>query len=183
MSGISGSLGLSSSKTKYDSTTSIDERLRAMQEGNFAQAQGLFDTYTPTSGAQIAGYMNPYIEQVADNVTAQAGKGQRSALNLVGDRADAAGAFGGSRHGVAEGVALGEFDANMSGLLGGLFAQGYEGARETAQQENQMGYAYPMERMGLLNASLAGITPTTTTKGSSKTKGMTASISGSYGGG
>jgi hypothetical protein len=182
MSGLSGELGFSNSKSKYNETTSIDSLLRGMQEQNYAGARGLAANYKPTSADDISRYMNPYIADVVDSTMAGAQKGQRMALNLVGDRASAAGAFGGSRHGVAEGVALGEFDQNLGGLLGNLYAQGYEGARDTAQQEHQFEYAYPLQRQGIENATLAGITPTTTTSGSKKTSTIGGSLGFTYGG-
>lgn len=180
--GLSGELGFSNSKTKYNETTSIDKLLRGLQEGNFAAAQGLPANYTATSDAQIGAQMNPYIQRVVDNTINSAERGQRIAMNLVGDRAMKAGAYGGSRHGVAEGVALGEHNNNLNSLIGNLYATGFESAAGRAQEENRMSFAYPLERQSTLNQTLAGITPTTTTTGSSKTKSLNGKIGFTYGG-
>lgn len=179
--------GFNSNKQKSSGTqtTSIDSMLRGLQEQNYTGAQGLPGSYTPVSGQQIQSQMNPYQQQVIDGLLANAGQGQRMALNLVGDRADAAHAFGGSRQGVAQGVALGQFNRDLNSQIGGLLYGGYQDAANRAQDENRYGYAYPLARQGLLNSTLAGITPNTTTNYSSKGKssGWNFGFTGGGGGG
>jgi hypothetical protein len=182
--GIGGSFGFSNEKTKYSETSSIDALLRGLQEQNYQGAMGNLPTsYTPTSGAQITAQMNPYIQDVVNTTLDQAGRGQRMAMNQVADQASAGHAFGGSRHGVAEGVALGEYNNNLNSLIGNLYATGFESAAQRAQDENQRMYAYPLDRQNTLNQTLAGITPTTTTTGQSKTHGTQGKIAFTYGGG
>lgn len=164
------SFGFNSNKQKSSGTqtTSIDPLLRGLQEQNYTQAQSLPGSYTPVSGQQIQAQMNPYQETVINGLLANAGIGQRNALNLVGDRAAAAHAFGGSRQGVAQGVALGEFNRDLNNQIGGLLYGGYQDAANRALDENRFGFTYPLARQEMLNSTLAGITPTTTTKSSSK---------------
>lgn len=175
--------GSKKEKTSSTSTTSIDDWLRRRQEANYAGAQNLAGAYSPTSAGQIAAQMNPFTRQVVDRMYATAGEGRRQALNQVADRASAAGAFGGSRHGVAEGVAVGEFDNALADRAAGLLHSGFQEAANRAIEENRYGYAYPLERQGVLNASLAGITPTTTTNSSSTAKASEWGAKLAFGGG
>ena len=66
-------------------------------------------TYDPSQyqAAQVAGqdlnpYLNPYTSNVIDNSMRQLGEAQSASLNQQGAQASAAGAFGGSRHGIAD---------------------------------------------------------------------------------
>lgn len=172
--GLGLGFGFSSSKSK----SYIDAADKARQVANYDSAQGLTPNYTPTSAAQIQGFMNPYVDNVVDASMGDAERARQMAVNNTADAATAAGAFGGSRHGVAEALtnqgALQQF-----GLLSAqLRAQGFDQARDAAQQENQLQYMYPLQRQGLLNNTLAGIDATRYGKQS----GWGAQASFSYGG-
>jgi hypothetical protein len=67
--------------------------------------------------ANMQQYMSPYTEQVIERGQADIMRQQQQGMNQLGAQATAAKAFGGSRHGVAEGVAAGEY-----GRLAGDFA-------------------------------------------------------------
>jgi len=87
----------------------------------------------------IGQFMNPYQSNVLDQV--QGRYGDLSALTSrgVNDRATLAGAFGGSRHGVAEGVAQGELAKGMGQQMAGLQYQGYNDAMGRAGQLANLG--------------------------------------------
>lgn len=85
--------------------------------------------------------MNPYQQQVIDQNNAQFAKTQQQSINSTNDAATKAGAFGGSRHGVAEGVALGNNAAAHDAANAGLLYQGYNGAMDRASQLAGMGFA------------------------------------------
>ena len=53
-------------------------------------------------GAAAAGLMNPYENQVVQATMRDVGQQALQAQNTLGAQAQAAGAFGGSRHGIAE---------------------------------------------------------------------------------
>ena len=113
------------------------------------QAQGTF------GGAQTAGqtgldaitgnraaqdqFMNPYQNQVMDQMTKQFGVQNQMTEQQMNDAATRSGAFGGSRHGVATGVALGENARNQAMQTAGLLNQGFEGAMGRAGQVAGMG--------------------------------------------
>lgn len=87
--------------------------------------------------------MNPYQQQVMDANNAAWGKMNAQTVNQENDLATKAGAFGGSRHGVAEGVALGNNAMAQGAQNAGLLSSGYQ---------NAMGQAATAAGMGL-NAS------------------------------
>lgn len=64
----------------------------------------------------IGQYMSPYTQQVEQAAMGQLNDQRLRALNQTGDQAKAAGAFGGSRHGVMEGVVNTE-TAKQAGML------------------------------------------------------------------
>jgi hypothetical protein len=78
--------------------------------------------------AAAAKYMNPYQQQVVDAAMTQFGVQNKNTENQMNDAATRAGAFGGSRHGVATGVALGENQRNQGQIVANLLGQGFEGA-------------------------------------------------------
>lgn len=108
------------------------------------QAQGTF------GGAQTAGqagldalsgnpaaqqqFMNPYQQQVVDQLQAQFGVQNQNTVNQVNDAATRAGAFGGSRQAVAQGVALGENQRNQAGLLANVYQSGFDNSMNRAGQ-------------------------------------------------
>ena len=113
--------------------------------GNAPQAQA-YD-YTPaTAGSQgynaamIAGmdlnpYLNPYTNQVINTSLRQLGDAQQTSLNTMGAQASAAGAFGGSRHGVAEGVTNTGYGQQASDMIGGLNQANFQNALNMAQYD------------------------------------------------
>lgn len=84
--------------------------------------------------AAIAKLMNPYQQEVVDATRAQYGTLMSDITNHINDEATQAGAFGGSRHGVAEGVALGNLGQAEAQTLAGLNYQGYTDAMQQAAQ-------------------------------------------------
>lgn len=89
----------------------------------------------------VAGLMNPYTKEVIDANSAQWDKTNQRTMNAVNDRATAAGAFGGSRHGIATGTALAENNMAQAGQTAGLLRGGYDEAMARAAQLAQGGYA------------------------------------------
>lgn len=84
--------------------------------------------------------MNPYQSQVIDANNAQWAKTNAATSAQVDDEATRAGAFGGSRHGVAEGIALGNNNQAQQQQTAGLLSTGYGDAMNRASQLAQMGY-------------------------------------------
>ena len=97
------------------------------------------DALTGNAGAQQQ-FMNPYQQQVIDRLNEQFGVQNQMTSNLVNDQATRAGAFGGSRHGIAQGTALAENARNQGLQVAGLLNSGFEGAQNRAAQVAGMGF-------------------------------------------
>jgi hypothetical protein len=114
--------------------------------------------------ANMQQYMNPYTQNVIERGQQDIMRQQQQAMNQLGAQATAAGAFGGSRQGVAEGVAMGEY-----GRMAGDFAarqrqQAFQQAQQAAQydigqeQQRALQQANLQQQAALANqqAGLAG---------------------------
>lgn len=93
-------------------------------------------------------YQNPYTQQVIDASTRDIMRGAQMGLNELGAQASAAGAFGGSRHGVAMGE-LGRGTAEeLAQMTSGLRQQGFTQAQQMAQQDIQNRLSAQQQRLG-----------------------------------
>lgn len=114
-------------------------------------AQGLQQAGTAAAGASqykpasLGGrgfnqYMNPYQSQVINPAMQEIEKQRQMGINSVGAQATGAGAFGGSRHGVAEALTNEAALDATAATSGQLYSQGFNQAQSTANQDiqNQM---------------------------------------------
>jgi hypothetical protein len=85
-------------------------------------------------------FMNPYQSQVIDANNANLAKTEGQTINNVNDAATKAGAFGGSRHGVAEGVALSNDVMANQAQNANLLTQGYNTATNNATNAANLGF-------------------------------------------
>lgn len=83
----------------------------------------------------VGAYMNPYIQNVESQALGNMERAYRQNLNTIGDQAINARAFGGSRQGIAEGVAAAENARSMGDLSAQLRAQGYSQATDLMGQD------------------------------------------------
>jgi hypothetical protein len=97
--------------------------------------------YTPDSVAAqravggINTYMNPYTNQVINASMADLERQRQTQMNALGAQATAAGAFGGSRQGVAEALTNEGFAQQGGQLAGQLRQQGFNTALGASQQD------------------------------------------------
>lgn len=157
----------SKNKQTSTSTSTLDPFTQSLQRDNFARAQAKFGnaSYSPLTGAQIQAQMNPYDDQVVATTQADLERQRQMAVNATGDAAQAAGAFGGSRHGVAEGATNEAAQRTAAGILAQLRQQGFSQAQEVAQEENTAANNYPLLLQQLLNGTLSTVQGNTTTTG------------------
>lgn len=108
------------------------------QQGALAGTVGAGTTNIGTvGGTNLSTYQNPYTQQVIDANTADIMRGARMGLNALGAQATQAGAFGGSRHGVAMGE-LGRGVAQQIGQQSAALRQaGFTNAQQMAQADVQ----------------------------------------------
>ena len=109
------------------------------QAGPAALAQ--YQGYNPFSAqaaqmdmSQIGQYMNPFQQNVVDATSQQAEAARMQAIGQMGQQATAAKAFGGSRHGVAEGTTNAAYLNNLNNTLANLNMQGYTNAQQIMGQ-------------------------------------------------
>jgi hypothetical protein len=101
-------------------------------QGGLQQAQGLLGGWAgqgPASAQGVAqdaqSMMSPYIQSVIDPTRALGQQALTQNLQQVGANANQAGAFGGSRQGVMEGMAQSQEALGESNILGNLLNTGY----------------------------------------------------------
>lgn len=94
-------------------------------------------------------FMNPYRSGVLDAVTSQFDDARTQAQLSVDDMATKAGAFGGSRHGVALGVQLGELGKQEAQTKAQLTHAGFETAMQRALQSANLGFGAAAQLPGL----------------------------------
>lgn len=107
---------------------------------NTAAASGLEKAMDATTSAiydplNVGAFNNPYQQEVVDNTQADIERQRQMTMNNLGSAASAAGAFGGSRHGVAEGVTNAEYGRVAGDVLGNLRMQGYNNAMSNAMAD------------------------------------------------
>lgn len=107
---------------------------QGLQGAMLGTASGL--GYNSAAGAQQ--YANPFQNQVIQGLQNDAQRGMNMVSNQLGTAATRAGAFGGSRHGIAEGQALGDIQSQLNNQVGNLRYQGYQNAMNQSLQDQQM---------------------------------------------
>ena len=111
---------------------------QAAQISPASTMQGVGQAGQPIQAGQIAQtdigqYMSPYTQQVIERGEADIARQREKALNQLGASATAAGAFGGSRQGLAEGETYGQYGR----MAADFAAQQREKAFQQAQQAAQ----------------------------------------------
>jgi hypothetical protein len=102
----------------------------------YGQAAGQYNA--AVQGPNIGQFFNPYTSMVTGNTVNALDRSRQMAQNQIGTQATAAGAFGGSRHGVAEAETNRNFFDSVGQTIGGLQQTGFNTALGAAQQNQQM---------------------------------------------
>lgn len=76
----------------------------------------------------ISSYIDPYYQTVRESVLGRMERDRDLTLQNIGDSANAAGAFGGSRHGVVEGTYLGDYNRNVGDISNEIASVAYNDA-------------------------------------------------------
>jgi hypothetical protein len=94
-------------------------------------AAGQPGTYTPASGNVAQQYMTPYLQAVLDPQVAEARRQAEISQQNLQSQYGKAGAYGGSRQGVAEA----ELQRGLLDRLSGIYGTGYQNAFQQAQDQ------------------------------------------------
>lgn len=143
-----------------------------------------YQGYTPALEQVLSGTPNnPYLQAMSDDIAAAATRNfQRNVLPGIQDQAVLAGGYGGSRQGIAEGIAMGDLNRDILSASNQLFGNAYEQAAGrqaqmagqlsaqdlAAQQANQQAY---LGNRGI-DAQLAGISAQAASAGAANQLGF-----------
>lgn len=101
----------------------------------FETSSNLFNA--AASGPNIGQFFNPYTTEVINQSLADLERQRQTQINSTGAAASRAGAFGGSRHGVAEAQTNLGFGQQGAQMASGLRQQGFNTALQAAQNQQQ----------------------------------------------
>jgi len=100
--------------------------------------QAMRGTQAAMAGPNIGQFMNPYTNMVTGQTLDSLERQRQMQANTTGAQASAAGAFGGSRHGVADALTNEAFARQGAQTFGNLQQQGFNTALGAAQNQQQM---------------------------------------------
>lgn len=106
--------------------------------GTFGAGQQALGTTLNNLGQFQSGMMNPYENQVIQNNIADMNNARMMTMNQTGDAAQRAGAFGGSRHGVADALTNQGFVQQVGNMASQARQQGWENNMGRSLQAAQM---------------------------------------------
>jgi hypothetical protein len=109
------------------------------QQSAGAYNQALGGTQQAMAGPNIGAFMNPYTSMVTGRTLSDLERQRQMAVNTTGQQATQAGAFGGSRHGVAEALTNEGFARQGANTLANLQQQGFNTALGAAQNQQNIG--------------------------------------------
>ncbi len=109
------------------------QAVQPTQPNVFNQSSQLFNQ--AAAGPNINQFMNPYTSQVINRTGADMQRQMQVGSNTLGQAATAAGAFGGSRHGIAEGTMMGDAMRAFGDTAANLRQTGFQSAVNNAQQQ------------------------------------------------
>ena len=112
--------------------------------------QAMQGTQRAMAGPNIGQFMNPYTSMVTGQTLGDLERQRQMAVNTTGAQATQAGAFGGSRHGVAEALTNEGFARQGAQTFGNLQQQGFNTALGAAQAQQglQLGGAAQLGQLG-----------------------------------
>jgi hypothetical protein len=116
----------------------LQQAMGATQQGLGFTPMGISaQTYQPAqiAGTSLSPYTNPYESQVVEQSLADLERSRQMQQNIGGAQATGAGAFGGSRQGIAEAETNRAFAEQAARTASGLRQQGYQTALGLAGQD------------------------------------------------
>ena len=120
---------------QYQPMNVYGQRYNAAQSAGTSPITAQQVSSNQLANTSVSPYMNQYTDEVINRTQADIGRQQDIAQNKLGAQASAAGAFGGSRQGVAEGVMAGEY-AKLAADTAAMQRQtGFTQAQQAAQSD------------------------------------------------
>lgn len=170
---MSGGKKQTTNQTQTATTTVPEWMTTAGQQNYGAAAAYVNGPEAQWSADKAAAYANPWQQQVIDRTKAGMVKNNAVELAGVNDQAQAAKAYGGTRHGVIEAAVRGDQGDRLLDYEASANAQGYDAARAAFEADR----AAKLSGYGALTQILQGTPRNTTTTG---TVNGTTKTSGSF---
>ena len=121
------------------------------QQSAGAYTQALDKAATPTAMGDVSQYYNPYESQVVDTTLADIDRSRLMAQNQLGAQATQAGAFGGSRQGIAEAETNRAYADQAARTAAQLRQQGFAQAQNVAMSDVGLGLQQAQQLGSLSN--------------------------------
>ena len=121
------------------------------QQSAGAYTQALDKAATPTAMGDVSQYYNPYESQVVDNTLESIERSRLMAQNQLGAQATQAGAFGGSRQGIAEAETNRAYAREAAKTAAQLRQQGFAQAQNVATRDVGLGLQQAQQLGSLSN--------------------------------
>jgi len=137
--------------TQYQPQQITPTSFQAAQTGQVAPLQAQQVQAGQLGTTSLSPYMNPYESQVVGQTLSDLERSRQMQQNLLGAQATAAGAFGGSRQGIAEAETNRAFAEQAARTAGQLRQAGFGQAQQAAQQDiaSRMQAALANQQAGL----------------------------------
>jgi len=145
---------------KQTVTQRLDKQSQGFVDSQRRQAQSAADVALTQPGsffgddtsieavlANAQGFLNPFTDQVIGGVNQQFDQARAAATRRTNQESTAAGAFGGSRHGLTEGSRLAALDRDQAGVVGGLLSNQFNTALGQGFDFSQVQRAQQTERL------------------------------------
>lgn len=134
-----GGMGVTSTATPSVQTGAAPGAPNIYDQSAGALTGAIGATNDAMQGPQIDQFMNPYTSAVTDRTMQDLERQRLMQTNNIGAQASAAGAFGGSRHGVAEALTNEGFARQGADTFANLNMQGFNTALDAAQRQQGIG--------------------------------------------
>lgn len=159
------------SKSTTVQKNEIPQWMSEAAEGLFKEAKTKVTPYKAYDPSSAETYKNPYLDDVLKGTTDEIMRANKIGKQDIADAAVGAGAFGGSRHGIAEA----ESDRAMYDKIGQISnvirAEGYDKADATARSEHLREQGYDLDQYSQLAGILSGSPRSTTSTQTEKSGG------------
>lgn len=160
-----------STNQQQTATTTLPEWMTAAGQQNYGAAKAYVESPDAVWGAdKAAAYANPFQQQVIARTKAGMAKDNAVELQGVGDQAQAAKAFGGTRHAVLEGQVRADQGDRMLDYEASANAQGYDQARRDFEADRAAKLGGYQLLTSILQGTPKNVVTTGTTNGTSTSK-------------
>ena len=131
---------------------------RAVSNLGFGQGGGMQQIQQPSAGQQQPGMNNPYMQAQAQAIINQSNQNlQNNILPGINSAAMATGGYGGSRQGIAQGLAIQGQQQSLNNSLASMYGQSYQNDQNLANQTGIANIGAAAQRYGADKSAAASM--------------------------